>query len=244
MSAYDYIDQASAGLLYGLDNNVEGGWACKPSAGIEFGYPVFGYAGDGKDLYSFKKDVGKIVFDADFVASNSIVITVNGVDTAAVVFDTDHDTTMNLVLAAINALTGVEAVLDATDTDNRTFYILVKGETAVVSEAVTGGAGQASGTITYTTGQIFIGMAIQTQNSPGLYEQYDAVNVLVRGYCWADCGTAAQSNLVSYVADTGKVANAGVEIGARFRFSNLTAAGLIVVEVEGRKELGVASLFV
>ena len=145
MPEYNDIDNARAGLLYGLDNQIEGGWASQPVAGIEFGRPVFGYAGDSVKLYDFKNDVGKIVFDVDFVTGNSIIITVNTVPTAAVPFNADHDTTMDDVLNAINALTDVEAVLDSTDANNRTFYILQKGVTAVVLEAVTGGAGQAAG---------------------------------------------------------------------------------------------------
>jgi len=242
MSAYDYIDTARAGLLSDLDNQIEGGWAAKPAAGIEFGYPVFGYVGDKVSAYTYLNDVGKIVFDADFEASNSIIITVNTVDTTPVVYATSHDNTMDLVLAAINALDGVEAVLDADDTDNRTFYILVKGATAAVAEAVTGGSGQPDGTITYTTGQVYIGMAVMTQNSAGLYEQYDAVNVLVKGKVWAQSNTAAAANMPAYVASNGKVANAGGATTAKFR-SNLAAAGLALVETDGQVQLGVAGLF-
>ena len=242
MPAYGDIDTAKAGILYGLDNQIEGVWASKLVAGIEFGRPVFGYAGDSTNLYTFKNDVGKIVFDADFVSLNEIIITVNGVDTSTVAFDTDHDTTMDLVLAAINALADVEAVLDADDSNNRTFYILEKGVTAVVAEAITLGASQATGVITYTTAQIFVGMSILTQNDSGLYEQYDAVNVLVKGYAYGDSTTVAAANIAAYVGTDGKFANTGVEIGARFR-SNLSSAGLVLVEVEGQKELGVSALF-
>lgn len=242
MPAYGNIDTARAGLLYGLDNQIEGGWASTPVLGIEFGRPVFSYVGDTVSLYTYKADTGKIVFDADFVTSNSILITVNGVAADAVVFATDHDTTAALVLAAINAIPNVEAVLDSTDATNRTYYILEKGVTAVVLEAVTLGATQADGTITYTTAQVFVGMAVKTQNASGLYEQYDAVNVLVKGYCYGNASTATAANLKAYVGSTGLWANAGVEIGARFR-SNLSAAGLVLVEVEGQKELGVAALF-
>jgi len=243
MSAYDYIDTARAGLLSDLDNQIEGGWAAKPAAGIEFGYPVFGYVGDKVSAYTyFGNDVSKLVFDADFVASNSIVITVNTVSAGAVVYATSHDNTMDLVLAALNAMTGVEAVLDATDTDNRTFFILTKGVTCVVTEAVTGGASQPDGTITQESGQVYLGMAVMTQNSAGLYEQYDAVNVLVKGKVWAQCSTAAAANMLAYVGAAGKMANSGGATTAKFR-SDLAAAGLVLVETNGQVVLGSAALF-
>lgn len=242
MSAYDYIDQARPGLLYGIDNLVEGGWACKPSAGIEFGYPVFTYVGDEKDLYTFKNDTGTFVLDADLITANVVNITVNGTAMAAVTFDTDHDTTMGLIVSALNDMTGVEAVLDPADTNSRTIQILIKGETAVITGAVTLGASQAGVTVTYTTAQVYVGIAVMTQNSAGLYEQYDAVNVLVEGYCWVQCGTVAAANLSGYVATTGLAANAGTAINLIFR-SNLAAAGYVLAQTTGMKELGVAAKF-
>lgn len=242
MPAYGEIDKTRPGTLYGLDNQIEGGWAAVPVAGIEFGVPVFSYAGDSVNLYTFKNDVGKIVFDADFVTGNTIIITVNGVDTSAVVFVANHNTTIDLVLAAINALSNVEAVLDPDDFDNRTFYILEKGVEAVVSASVTLGGSQASGTITYTTAQIFVGMTVQTQNSFGLYKQFDAVNVLVNGSAYGSCSTPGAANIKAHVDVAGTFANVGIEIGARFR-SNLSTAGLILVKVDGQKELGVSALF-
>lgn len=242
MGAYDYMDEAVAGLLDGLDNQIEGRRAVKDLAGIEFGYPVFGYVADTKGAYAFKKDVGKIVFDADFVTSNSILITVNGVSAGAVVFATDHDTTADLVVAAVAALAGVECVLDSADATNRTFLIRVKGATAVVTEAVTLGATQADGTITYDTGQVFLGICCKTQNAPGLYEQYDAVNIVVDGRVWAQSGSAASNLDPVYVADSGKVANAGEAIGANFK-SNVAAAGLVLTRVTGQTNLGLSAKF-
>ncbi|MCK4818384.1 hypothetical protein KA005_21620, partial [bacterium] len=64
-----------------------------------------------------------------------------------------------------------------------------------------------------------------------------------RGYAWGNSSTIAAANIKSYVGTDGLLANAGVEIGARFR-SNLSAAGLALVQMEGSKELGVAALFV
>ncbi|MCK4820766.1 hypothetical protein KA005_33685, partial [bacterium] len=150
MSEYDYIDQAMPGLLHGLDNQIEGGWASKPVAGIEFGRPVFGYAGDEKALYTFKNDVGKIVFDADFVTLNSIIITVNGVDTAAVVFNTDHDTTMDDLVTQIEAdIANSTVTLDPGDVNNRTLLLEVFGGISALEAVVTLGASQPIAAVTF-----------------------------------------------------------------------------------------------
>lgn len=242
MGAYDEMDVAKAGYLVGIDHDIDTGCA-KQAAGIEFGYPVFGYLGDSVSVYSFKKDVSKLVFDADFVSLNSIVVTVNGVASSAVVFATDHDTTAALVVAALNAMTGVEAVLDTADTDNRTFLIRTKGIACVSSAVVTLGASQATATPTATTGMVFLGIAKSEQNDAGLYELNDAVNNVITGKVYGECGTAVNANAVGYVADTGKFANAGVLLPVRFK-STLAAAGIAIVEIQGQLSLGEAEKFV
>lgn len=79
------------------------------------------------------------------------------------------------------------------------------------------------------TGQVNVGFAVRTQNATGQYEQYDAVNVLTRGRCVVQCTTACQANAKVHVDATGKVANAGEELNARFRGS-LAGAGNVEVE--------------
>lgn len=94
-------------------------------------------------------NISTLVFDADFVTSNSIIITVNTVATTATVFATDHDTTAAAVVAKIATLSTVaSAILDPADATNRTYIIKVIDAPAVVLEAVTGGASQATGTAT------------------------------------------------------------------------------------------------
>jgi hypothetical protein len=251
MTAYRNIDTAIRGLKYGIgpDGRIEGGWSCKESAGIEFGDPVFGYVGDSVSCYKFKLDTGKLVFDGDFVTSNVITITVNGVDAAAVTFDTDHDTTAALVVAAVAALDGVECVLDSTDTDNRTFLIQVKGETAVVAEAITGGAGQVTGTATYFSSQVFLGVALFDQNQPKLYEYQDAVNVMASGELWVQPVVAVEAMQVAYVdnaaTDIGEftISGSGVQVDAEYR-SNASADGLARLRVNGQTQMTYAETFV
>ena len=253
MGAYDTLEKAIKGLIYGIIKRIEGGWVVADSNGIRFGAPVFGYVGDENKAYNFYNDTGKLVFDGDFVTSNVITITVNGEDAADVTFDTNHDTTAALVVAAVAALDGVECVLDPADTNNRTFLIRTKGATAVVAEAITGGGGQATGTATYGSGQVFVGVSCFTQKQPELgvsefvgYAQYDSVNVMADGELWVEVGDDVEAQNEAYVdnagADAGEWSNAGVEVNARYR-SNALDGGLARLYVYGQKEMTYASSF-
>lgn len=242
MSAYNTMDKGVPGLKYGLGGRIESGWACAESGGIDFGAPCFSYVDEDKLLYNFYNDTAKLVFDGDFVASNVITITVNGVDAADVTFDTDHDTTAALVVAAVAALSGVECVLDSTDTDSRTFLIRTKGATAVVSEAITGGAGQVTGTVTYASGQVFVGVALYLATKvPSLsssslqgYEQYDSVNVMADGEVYVTAGATVEANTDAYITTTGTFGTSGIELDARYRESGASAA-LVRLNVKGQK---------
>lgn len=240
MAAYGNQENAFAGLLYGLDNEIDTFIAQED---IEYGLPGFGYQGEESKLYNYYLDTAKVVWDADFVTSNSIVVTVNGVAIDPVVFDTDHDTTIAAVVNAVNALAGVECVLDTTDTDSRTILVRTKGATATVTEAVTLGGSQADGTITTGSGQVFVGIVTATQKEGALqYDDGEEVNVLRDGKAFCTSSTAAEANSIAYLSATGDFANSGTDIGTRFR-TNLSAAGLAVVQVDGQKDLTYAGRF-
>jgi len=248
MAAYDYIDTAMNGLLYGLNRKIEGGWACAEENGIEFGAPVFGYVGDEINAYNLHLDTGKIVYSTDFVSLNSTIVTVNGVATSAVVFDTDHITTIIALVAAIDALDGVSAILDSTDTNDRTILIQTKGIDATVSSVTTLGVGQPTTVITYGSSQVFLGVSILTQNSSGIYEQNDAVNVLTEGGLWVIAGVDVLANNKAYVYGTaginfGKWYTSGIELPVNYR-SNTSASTLVRIEVDSiRTELTYSGLF-
>ena len=233
MSAYGDLDQAIPGLLAeGIQNNSAiKSRSIQDSAGIEFGATVWGYVGNEDKCYNFSLDTAKIVFDADFVTSNSIVITVDGDAWAAVVFDTDHDTTMDALITQGTA-EGYEVALDASDSDNRTIYIKkATAGTAVgtVTEAVTGGASQPTGTITYQSDQVFLGIAmydaknIATANA-GKYLQYEVVNIVQYGVVWAtSTGTINALDDVYAVATTGVLtATAGLTINVKAQGNSTT----------------------
>lgn len=244
MAAYDNIDRNLPGVLDGIDHDIEGGFSAQDLAGINFGVPAFGYVGDAISLVTFKNDVAKIVFDADFVTANVIDMNVNAVAMAQVPFNTDHATTMADLINALNAMTGVEAILDLVDGTGRTLYIRTKGATAAITGlAVTLGATQATGTVTYTTGQVFMGVTMNVGNSAGIFEYQDAVNVVMRNRLSASSSTACNANTKAFVGTDGLLGNTGIEIPVYFR-ETLAAAGVPIVEVTGKLELGVAALFV
>jgi len=203
-------------------------------------------------------NVSTLVFDGDFVASNSIVITVNGVATAPVVFAVDHDNTMDLVLAAIKGLSSVaSASLDTEDVNNRTFIIKVTDAPAVVTEAVTGGAGQATGTATQSLDVNSLMGVVQHSHAlegglPGSTDpvQYPAngvANILRKGAIYVQMETAFDPDIdVLFIrhaaggatelvgqfrndADSGNATSlASLPIKVR---SALSAAGLAILEL-------------
>lgn len=144
-----------------------------------------------------------LAFNGDFVDENVVTITVNGED-AALTADiatthADHDAFMTALLAQIQALSTVSSARLATsseDANNRSFYIFVKDGPAVVSETVTGGTSQPTGTSTPSVvTSDFYGLAQHTAALEGglpntdttpSYKAKDPVNVLRRGslYVW------------------------------------------------------------
>ena len=105
MGQYGNIERAFAGMPAEHYQFNEQKRTRKAQDIINFGDPVFGYLGDEVRGYNYYLDTAKLVFDADFVSLNEIVITVNGVAAATVTFTTDHDTTAALVVDAIKAIT-------------------------------------------------------------------------------------------------------------------------------------------
>lgn len=249
MSAYGYMDTAVPGLLNGnrLDNVVAGTYVNADSVALNFGAPVFGYVGDSTNVYKFYLDTTKLVLSADLSASNVTTITVNGVAAAGVEYGTSHDATVTALLAALNTLTGVEAVADATDTDNRTILVRTKGATCIATGAVVGGSA-VTVTPTQHSSQVFLGAAVFVQKLPTGYTQYEPVNILTKGRIWVTATKAVEAQEVAYVdnasTDISTFTNGtyGVAVGGVYR-SNASAAGLAILEVTGQTKMTYASVF-
>lgn len=209
---------------------------------LQFGDAGFSYPGE-KKVYAFKKDTAKLVFDGDFVTSNVITITVNSVAAADVTFDTDHDTTADAVVDAVAALDGVECVLDTDDTDNRTFLIRSKGATITVTEAITGGAGQVTGTVTTASGQVFIGYILRSNRLGGEYEAAADVDIIEIGKLYVNVAADIESNRPVYISADGVIGTAttGTLLPGRTRSNEVE--DLAIIQVDGQKSLGYAERF-
>lgn len=204
---------------------------------IPFGYPVGAEAGNVNQVSTFAKDNCSLLYDADFVASNSIAVTVNGVAITPVVFLTDQATTLALLIAAINALPGVTAIAGGA----RTVLIEMDSGVAItVSTVVTGGVSQATGTPTYTSDNLFRGIALHIHKAPvnGLarYENTESVSVLRQGVAWSEVSVAVTADQDAYVdiaAATAKftnVSSGNLATGGKFR-STTAGAGIAKVEI-------------
>jgi hypothetical protein len=218
-------------------DHVETGQA---SVAIPFGYPVGAEAGNLTQVAKFSKDNCSLLYDADFVTGNLINGTVNGVAWTEVPFDTDQATTLTNLIAAVNALDGVTATAGAA----RTVLIeMDDGSQITVTTVVTGGASQAVGTPTYSSDNVFRGIALhkhQQQLSVGVqtaqYAVGEPVSVLRQGAAWGECSVAVTADEDAYVdiaAGTGKFTNVStdnVATGGKFR-STLAAAGIAKVEI-------------
>lgn len=249
MGDYGNMDSAFAGLLHDSAYNRNIRTRANGQERIDWGVGVFAYEGDDVNGYTVHQDIGVITLDADLVTDNVITttLTIDGIVAApvATTFNTDHDTTMDDHVSALEtAFPGL--VVTLTDgVNNREFTLFYKGKTIdEITSVVTLGASQAGITITYDNGQIFDGVSVFTQkggkSTIGYYPQYAAVNVLERGFIWVETDGAVDSGQDAYIiwqagADQGKFTATetdNYETGCKFRTSR-SDAGLALVEVNG-----------
>lgn len=204
---------------------------------IPFGRGVAYEAGNVEKVRLPAKDIATLLYDGDFVTSNKINGTVNGVAWTEVDFDTDQATTLAALIAAVDAMDGVSATAGAA----RTVVIeMDNGEAITVTTVVTGGASQATGTPTYSGDDIFRGISLQThkeQNAAGVvqYADKETVSTARQGVFWIETSKAVTADSDAYVLKdgTGKFTDASsgnLATGGKFR-STVAAAGLAKVEV-------------
>ena len=253
MGAYDKPEEAIAGLQYGAnisDKDVISRYAVVDD--ISPGDPLFSYAGDNTNCYQAARDTLILTFSADLVALNVTTLTLsaitNGVDDANIIaetFDTDHDTTMDNIVDAIETAYPYATVTLTDAVNNRQITIFQEGANWTGSGVVTLGASQATITPTYTTAQIFIGVAVLNQictnTTRGIYPQGFMVDVLNEGKIYVNTTVAVDANTDAYAiwsyttpANQGKFTNVSTtgnyETGCRF-LTSTTGAGLAAIEV-------------
>lgn len=261
MSQYGNIDRAFAGMKaehYQFPEILKS--ACAKQV-IDFGKPIFSYLGDNESVYNYALDTAKIALDSDFASGDIVTFTVNGQTTAQVTFTTDHDTTMNLCIAAIRALTvtdsvlgvqSVNAALDPGDANNRTIYTRIKGLDNTTTMADIGGSPPAE-TITTQSDQVFRGLARHKAKYTNLatntnrYELQDTVSIVERGFYWGVINNLTilseqVCNIDNSGSDKGNFSNvAGDTINCLFRSDNYTqptlGGYLAVVELRGAVKL-------
>ena len=234
MGAYGTPDVAVAGQIDSLHWEID---SMAAGESINPGAPVFSYNGDTTGTaWGFKVDTAKVVYSADFVASNSIAFTVNGVSITPVVYGTSHAATVAALVAAVDALAGVDCILDTTDTNSRTLLVRTKGLTNTTTSAVTLGASQATVTVTTGSGQVFRGVAKYAPRVPATvggsaaYVQYESVPVARLADIWVPADSGVDIGEKVYITSTGTFGVSGVEVG-RCQTSRDSTTGLALVRL-------------
>ena len=148
----------------------------------------------GTDVKNIFKNKVSVTYSTDFVASNSIPMSVQiGSGTVLtitpVVYATSHASTFAALIAAIDALAGVSCIAGT----GREILISVDdaaGNITVSNNTVTGGSGQPTLTVVYTSTGVFEGVSVLRHGQPvtiggdDQYEINDAINVMTRGCIW------------------------------------------------------------
>lgn len=135
-------------------------------------------------------EVGKrrmtITFSANFVTSNTINASVNGVAITAVPFNTDHATTFADLVTAIDGLSSVESATGNSTTRVITIILTDQEEDGIATAVVTGGASQATATIAANENDIFAGMPVQFDTDGTVKRLSGAANLDYIGYALMD----------------------------------------------------------
>jgi len=220
----DYYDVGQAGQVATLEN-----WNIKSRNAqevINFGKGVVKGIVGGLDVKNIAKNIATLDFDADFVTSNTINLNVNGVPIAEVTFLTDQATTKALLVASIDALTGISAV----DGASRTIVITTDtGENITVDNVVVAaGASQATGSVIYSSSDVVEGVSVLRHGQPVTvggddnYQICEGVNVLTKGVIWV--------NVISSVAygDPVYIANDKSDTSNQGNFTNVSSGNLVV----------------
>lgn len=247
MAMYGYIDQLSAGTKYGSQRtDVTEPYEAESALG--FGKAAFGYKGDPDTATNIFTDQNTITLSTDLITGNIVAVSVNGVAISPVTFDTDHDTTMGLVVAAILALDPDYKAVAAGDV----ITVTTPGVDVVLTAGVTGGASQPTvtiGTAAASADMVFLGPVIKAQKAPTDaaesvvgYIDGETLEVMRSGYLTvvvddiANCSENTPVYVILSGDDKGKftgVAGSNLLINASFHFLGDKSQDLAVVNFQG-----------
>jgi len=229
--------EAYEGMIATLENtNVKSGAA---EVAVPFGFGVVQGADENQVSLPYVQ-IGAITFSADFVTGNVINGTVNGVAIAPVTFSVDQGTTLDHVIDAIDALSGVSAIYDS----GRTIIVTsTENENIILSFVVTAGGSQATATYVYSSSEVFRGISVHTHKMANLtadtsiYAVGEAVGYLTKGPIWVPTVVAVVKDETAYVvvggANAGKftnVSSGNLATGGKF-IRTVAAAGISIVEI-------------
>lgn len=105
-----------------------------------------------------------LTLSADLITANTVNGSINGVAISTVTFNTDHDTTMDLLVSAIEALPSVSSVELTDVANNRQITVYAKDPTdlfLVSAFTVTSGSTQATITVATDTNTIYQTMGVK-----------------------------------------------------------------------------------
>lgn len=246
MSMYGNQDQLSAGNKYGVQRpSVTEPFTAASALG--FGKAAFGYLGEPDNCTDVFTDKNTVTYSTDFIADNVIAFSVNGVAIDPVVFDTDHDTTMGLLVAAIQALDPDYIVSYSGDV----VTVTTPGEDVVLTSSVTLGASQPTatvGTAAVSDALVFLGPVVKAQKAPTEvsgsstgYVENEELEVMRSGYLCvvvddiANCQENAPVYVITSGDDKGKftgTAGSNLLLNATFHFLADKAQNLAVVDFQ------------
>lgn len=206
-TAYNFLmNVASQGQLYDIGfNNV-----LSPVSAVEIipmGLGVAKVIGQDMQVRLPHQDIVVVQASTSLGASNSTVVTLNGIALAPVVYAVSNPATLTAIAALIAAQDGIaSAVSDGTDT----ITITASQGFAVTATFITSGGGAVTWTSTYTDDNVFYGVALYIQNKqnllgaaggsagPAPYIVGDPVPVLTRGRVWVTTETTVTSDSPVY----------------------------------------------
>lgn len=187
---YQYGDQGNIGRLplgsfMGMEYDADGSYIAGEA--LAYGDPVFARPGAVDKVYLPHLNKAVTTFNADFVSLNSIATLINGGAVAAVVFATDHATTLAALAAAITADADMIALgISASVTGARELTIVSNQSIDLdVNFTVTLGASQATDTSVYSCNDRFLGIVMRAtvsyENSADGVPSGYALSVATRG---------------------------------------------------------------
>jgi hypothetical protein len=227
-----YMGLAVPGLIADAQYTAKDGLQAAESIGL--GLAVVQKIGFPNQGRLPKANKVKLVFSADLSAANVVDLKINGTAMASVTYNTSHAHTMALIIAALEGMVMVDsAILDASDTDNRTMIVYaVDGYDLIVTEAVvTGGSAVTITDTDYTTDVIYgisiMSQAIEQARYTGIitYASGAPVGCLIRGRIWVTAETVVTNGDPVYMRFLG---NGTTKFAGSFRNDDDSGTAVLV----------------